>query len=121
MQRPLQNTNAGSMDAFAVKLNTTLSSVVFGTYLGGSGSDQANAIAVDGETSIIVAGQTGSGNFPVAGGLQKYMPSVLTSFITKIAPNFTLGAAYGYQGPVGIHGGSVARFVVHFVNVLCGS
>jgi hypothetical protein len=98
VQGPLQNTNAGGMDAFAVKLNTTLSSVIFGTYLGGYGSDQANAIAVDGETSIVVAGQTGSGNLPVTGSLQNYMPSVLTSFITKIAPNFTLGVAYGYQG-----------------------
>ena len=98
VQRPLQNTDAGGMDAFAVKLNNTLSSMIFGTYLGGSGSDQANAVAVDSETSIIVAGQTGSGNFPAIGSLQHYMPSVLTSFITKIAPNFTLGVAYGYQG-----------------------
>jgi hypothetical protein len=86
------------MDAFVVKLNNTLSSILFVTYLGGSGSDQGNAIAVDSETSIIVAGQTSSGNFPTAGSLQNYSPTILTSFITKIAPNFTLGVAYGYQG-----------------------
>jgi hypothetical protein len=98
VQQPMQNINAGGMDTFVVKLNNTLSTTIFGTYLGGSGSDQGNAITVDNETSIIVAGQTSSGNFPVAGSLQNYSPTELTSFITKIAPNFTLGTAYGYQG-----------------------
>jgi hypothetical protein len=98
VQRPLQNTNAGSMDAFVVKLNTTLSAVTFGTYLGGSGSDSANGIAVDGETSMVVAGQTSSGDFPTSGSLKNYLPTTLSSFITKIAPNFTLGVAYGSAG-----------------------
>jgi len=98
VQRPIQNTNAGSMDAFSVKTNVTLSAVTFGTYLGGSGSDAGNAIAVDSETSIVVAGQTSSGNFPAAGSLQNYLPEVLSSFITKIAPNFTMGVAYGFLG-----------------------
>jgi hypothetical protein len=98
VQRPTQNINAGSMDAFVVKLNTTLSSIIFGTYLGGSGSDSGNAIAVDGQSSIVVAGQTGSGDFPVSGSLQNSIPSTLSSFITKIAPSFTLGVAYAYQG-----------------------
>ena len=79
-------------------MDTTLSSIIFGTYLGGSGSEAGNTIAVDAQTSIIVAGQTGSGNFPTTGSLQNYLPSVLSSFITKIAPNFTLGVAYGYLG-----------------------
>jgi hypothetical protein len=98
VQNPFQNANAGLIDAFVVKLNNTLSGIIFGTYLGGSGSDQANAIAVDNETSIIVAGQTSSGNFPTAGSLQSYSATFLTSFISKIAPNFTLGVAYGYEG-----------------------
>jgi hypothetical protein len=98
VQRPLQTTNGGSMDAFVVKMNTILSSVTFGTYLGGTGSDAGNGIAVDSETSIVVAGQTSSGNFPIAGNLQNYLPSVLSSFVTKIAPSFTLGVSYGFQG-----------------------
>ncbi len=98
VQRPLQNIDAGGMDAFVVKLPYTLTSAVFGTFLGGSGSDQGNAIAVDNYTSIIVAGQTGSPNFPSAGSLPNYQPSQVASFITKIRPNFTLGVAYGYQG-----------------------
>ncbi len=97
VQYPLQAANAGGMDAFVVKLNTTLSAVPFGTYLGGSGSDGGNAIAVDFETSVIVAGQTSSGNFPTAGSMKNYSAEVLSSFITKIAPNFTAGVAYPVQ------------------------
>lgn len=98
VQRPLQSTNAGAIDAFVVKANNTLSAITLGTYLGGSGSDAGNAIAVDSETSIVVAGQTGSGNFPIAGSLQNFWSETLSSFITKIAPNFTLGVSYGFEG-----------------------
>jgi hypothetical protein len=63
----------------------------------GGRHDAGKAIAVGGETSIVVSGQTGSGNVPVSGSLQNSMYSVLTSFITKIAPSFTLGVAYGFQ------------------------
>jgi hypothetical protein len=98
VQNPSQNANAGGMDAFVVKLNNTLSTAIFGTYLGGSGSDSGNAIAVDSETSIAIAGQTSSGNFPAAGSLQNFISEPLSSFITKMEPNFTLGVAYGYQG-----------------------
>ena len=36
----------GSSNAFVAKLNTAGSSLVYSTYLGGSGIDQGNAIAV---------------------------------------------------------------------------
>jgi hypothetical protein len=98
VQNPIQNANAGGMDAFVVKLNTTLSAMPFGTYLGGTGSDGANAIAVDFETSAIAAGQTSSGNFPVSGNLPNSSSETLASFITKIAPSFMTGVAYGSQG-----------------------
>jgi hypothetical protein len=97
VRNPMQHANGGSMDAFAVKMPVGLAGVTFGTYLGGSGSDGGNAIAVDFETSIIVGGQTSSGNFPAAGSMKNYATEVLSSFITKIAPNFTVGVAYPVQ------------------------
>src|SRR5581483_1921484 len=42
LQNPLQPANAGGLDAFVVKMNNSLSSMLFGTYLGGSGNDGGN-------------------------------------------------------------------------------
>ncbi len=103
VQNPLQSANAGGMDAFVVKLNSTLSALTFGTYLGGSSNDGGNAIAADFETSIIVAGQTSSADFPTAASLQRYLSEGLSSFITKIAPNFMTGVSHGLAGQQGHH------------------
>jgi hypothetical protein len=95
VMNPVQAGNAGGMDGFVVKLNPTLSTLMFGTYLGGTGNDGGNAIAVDFETSIVVGGQTSSGDFPTAGSAQAYSSEQISSFVTKIAPGFTIGVGYG--------------------------
>jgi YVTN family beta-propeller protein len=63
---PLQNTPGGACDAFVAKLNEAGSDLVYSTYLGGSGWDKANAIAVDLGGEAHVAGETTSTNFPGA-------------------------------------------------------
>ena len=54
-------------DAFAMKLGTT-GAVLWATYLGGSGSDGAHAIAVDASGNVWIVGETTSPNFPVTPG-----------------------------------------------------
>ena len=92
--RPAQTASAGgtygSMDAFVTTVNSGLNSITFSTYLGGSGSDSANAIAVDSMTSIVVGGQTGSLDFPVSGSLGPTTNEFLSSFITKFAADWIL-------------------------------
>ncbi len=59
----LQTTYAGAGDAFLTKVNTNLlgpSSLLFSTYLGGSGLDQGNGVAVDTHGNAYVAGITTS-------------------------------------------------------------
>ena len=90
VQSPVQNANAGSQDAFEAKLNSDLSRMMFGSYLGGSQSDAGYAIAVDGQTGVIVAGQTGSTDFPTSGSLAGTITGSTSAFISKIAPGFNL-------------------------------
>ena len=55
-------------DAFVLKLNPTGSGAVWGSYLGGAGTDSANAVAVDTPGNVWVAGTTASSDFPNAQG-----------------------------------------------------
>ena len=65
----MQATNGGGLDAFVTKINAAGSALVYSTYLGGSGSDGALGIAVDG-SGAYVTGFTSSTNFPTANPLQ---------------------------------------------------
>ena len=65
---PAQANNAGGMDAFVAKFNPSLSgdsSLIYATYLGGSGTEFSGDIAVDSQQRAYVTGQTGSFNFPL--------------------------------------------------------
>jgi hypothetical protein len=54
-------------NAFITKLTPT-GSVAWTTYLGGSGPDDAHAVAIDGTGNVWVAGETVSPNFPTTAG-----------------------------------------------------
>ena len=57
-------------DAFVTKINSSGSALVDSTYLGGSGNDFGDGIAVDASGAVYVAGGTASTNFPTATPLQ---------------------------------------------------
>ncbi|MFO0984974.1 MAG: SBBP repeat-containing protein [Planctomycetota bacterium] len=54
----------GAADVFIAKLSAAGSTLVYATYLGGSGVDWGFGIAVDGSGAAYVTGQTSSANFP---------------------------------------------------------
>lgn len=58
----------GSYDAFVTQLNAAGSGLVYSTFLGGSGSDGGNSIAVDGSGNAYVTGNTSSTGFPTTAG-----------------------------------------------------
>ena len=64
----MTNASAGNpvpRDAFLVKLNPAGSVQLYGTYLGGTASDVAYGLDVDGAGNVYLTGTTSSSNFPV--------------------------------------------------------
>ena len=87
---PLQATRLGVTDAFVTKLDST-GALVFSTFLGGSGDDAGNAIAVDASGNVLIAGTTTSGNFPVQGAapfapFQSTLRGGNDAFVAKLDP-----------------------------------
>ncbi len=63
-----QQSGGGVYDGFLAKLGAD-GSLRFSTYLGGGGDDYARAVRVDGSGNPVVAGQTGSVDFPTTAGV----------------------------------------------------
>ena len=60
----------GLYDAFVSQLNPAGNALSFSTWFGGSGSDVANALAVDASGNMFVGGQTSSRDLPLAGPVE---------------------------------------------------
>ncbi|MFO7741901.1 MAG: SBBP repeat-containing protein [Anaerolineae bacterium] len=58
----------GNREAFLSQLDSTLSTLLHSTFLGGSASDEARAITLDGAGNVYVAGETRSSDFPTTAG-----------------------------------------------------
>jgi hypothetical protein len=64
-KNPLQPTfGGGNYDAFVAKINSSGSALVYSTYLGGSGYDSGQGIAVDSAGNVYVTGGSTSTDFP---------------------------------------------------------
>jgi hypothetical protein len=57
-------TSNGNCDVFVTKLNSTGTTLVYSTYLGGSGDDIGTVIAIDNFGNAYISGYTSSTNFP---------------------------------------------------------
>src|SRR5207253_130016 len=84
----------GLDDGFACKLSP-VGALIYGTYLGGSGREEANALAVDSSGNVYLAGATDSQNFPVTAGafltklpgtLNNAFHQVLSAWVAKLDP-----------------------------------
>jgi len=78
-----------AQDAFVSKLNPAGTALEYSTYLGGTGADLGQAIAVDAAGSAYVAGYTNSTNFPTISAFQGAKSGSATTndgFVVKLSP-----------------------------------
>lgn len=84
---PFQPSYGGSSDAFVAKLDPSGTTLVYATYLGGSGIEAINAIAVDASGNAYVTGLTASPNFPKLGPIQDtFGGGPNDGFVAKVNP-----------------------------------
>jgi hypothetical protein len=68
-----QATLLGTANAFVTKVAPDASTLVYSTLLGGSGTDQATAMALDSAGNVYITGFTQSGNFPLLDSFQNIL------------------------------------------------
>ena len=83
---PLQAKLGGVSNAFVTKFNASGTALVYSTYLGGAGTDQGSAIAVDASGNVYVTGTTTSANFPTtSGAFQTKYGGNSDAFVAKLS------------------------------------
>jgi Beta-propeller repeat/IPT/TIG domain len=83
---------AGSTDVFVTKLDPA-GNVVYSTYFGGSGNENATAIAVDPQGNAYVTGFTNSSDFPTTPGAYRSVPLGGGVFLIRLNPDGSAGYA----------------------------
>ncbi len=84
------DTHQGGDDVFVTKLNSTGTSLIYSTFLGSSGNDRANDIAIDSTGAAYITGETLSSNFPTTtGAFSTTYGTNGDAFVTKLNPTGT--------------------------------
>ena len=74
-------------DIFVLKLYNTGSSLLYSTYIGGSGTDYAEDIAIDSQGNAYVTGFTTSRNFPMINSYNSTFGGSQDAYVIKISTN----------------------------------
>ncbi len=95
----------GQTDAYVAKISPAGDALTYATYLGGTGNDIANGIALDASGDAYVAGSTSSTDFPTAGPVQAANAGQGDAFLSKIKPDGTALVYSTYLGGSGADSG----------------
>lgn len=74
----------GTQDAFIAEIDAAGSSLVYSSYLGGSGDEQGTGIGIDASGNAITSGATDSTDFPTLNPYQAFNNASRDSFVTKV-------------------------------------
>jgi hypothetical protein len=90
----------GHLEAFATKVNSAGTALIYSTFLGGANVDIAAGIAIDTSAQAYVVGRTGSANYPTTPGAfdNTFNGDVYDAFVTKLS---AAGSALGYSTVLG--------------------
>jgi len=77
----------GKKDIFAVKLSGDGSQLVYGTYIGGAGTDTASGIVVDSAGNAYIAGRSDSDDFPTINAIAPIRKGVANAILTAVDPS----------------------------------
>ncbi|MBL0047628.1 MAG: SBBP repeat-containing protein [Bacteroidetes bacterium] len=89
----------GTQDGFVISYGAN-GTKIFGSFLGGSSEEYANACTIDKSSNIYIGGETTSSNFLVAGNIhQTSIGGTNDGFLTKIEnPCLSTNASFSYTG-----------------------
>jgi hypothetical protein len=105
VHNPFQATNAGQGDVFVTKFNPHGNEIIYSTYLGGIGWDEAIRITVDAAGNAYIVGRTTSTDFPTQNALYSTNQGGADVFIAKLNP---AGSALVYSTYLGGSGSEFA-------------
>ncbi|HVN52769.1 MAG TPA: SBBP repeat-containing protein, partial [Anaerolineaceae bacterium] len=83
----VQTTSKGGDDAYILKLDPTGQTLLYATYLGGSGDDSATAISVDSAGKAAVVGDTDSTDFPTYHAYASAYKAFDDAFVVVLGPD----------------------------------
>ena len=98
----------GSFDAFVTKINTTGTGLVWSTYIGGTGSDGADDLVLDGSGTVYLTGQAASGFPTTAGAYDSTVGGTFDGHATKLSAD---GSTLLYATVFGGSASDVARAI----------
>lgn len=105
-QKTCGGNSCASGDGFVTELNSSGSGLVYSTYLGGTGVNQANAIALDASGNAYITGYTRSTSFPItAGAFQPKCSSCASTVDSYVTELNSSGSALVYSSYLGGNNG----------------
>ncbi len=87
LKNAFQKMRKGGYEAFITKIASGGKSLVYSSYLGGGGTDEANGVAVDGTGTAYITGYTTSPNFPIKSPFQAARHGSQDCFLTVVDPS----------------------------------
>ncbi|GAB61939.1 conserved hypothetical protein [Candidatus Jettenia caeni] len=74
----------GGEDVFVAKINASGTSLIYSTYLGGSGDEFGGGMTIDASGNVYITGEVRSGDFPTVNAFDDSLTGFASIFVTKM-------------------------------------